>query len=87
MKDSNLRYEYLFESRDLAESSYLLASGIILESVEREGTTCWFVFQDKESCEKLVHQYRFGDSLVQAKEFYGAIQTLKGLIFPRREIP
>ncbi|MDD4382993.1 MAG: DUF5659 domain-containing protein [Candidatus Shapirobacteria bacterium] len=76
------KYEYLFESKDLAESSFLLAKGKILESIEREGSVCWFVFQDKESCEDLVRKFRFGDSTIQAKKFYEAIQTLKKLIFP-----
>lgn len=88
MEYTGLTYEYLFESRSLDESGFLLARGKVLESVEREGLICWFVFQDKESCEKLVRQYRFGTSdNVNAREFFEAVQKLKSLIFSRRDKP
>ncbi|MGI5841534.1 MAG: DUF5659 domain-containing protein [Patescibacteria group bacterium] len=86
MKDNDIKYEYLFETRSLDESSFLLAKGKVLESIEREGQICWFIFQDKEECEKLARQYRFGISYdIKARDFYEAIQTIKNLIFPGRE--
>lgn len=72
-----------FRTKDLSEASLLLTkSGRLLE-IERDGNTCWFVFEDKKSCENLSDQFWFGECLVNAKSYYQAMATLKNRIFSR----
>lgn len=80
--ESSLNNEY--RTKDLAEAGFLLAKGNQLARTEREGRICWFVFENKEQCQKLVDEFWFGNSLVGAKVFYEAIQTLKNRIFADR---
>lgn len=71
----------LYKTKDLAEASFLLAKGKQLLILEREEKTCWFVFRGTEECEQLVNSFWFGNSTIQAKSFYDAIQILKNKIF------
>jgi hypothetical protein len=70
-----------YRTKDLAESSFLLAKGKQLLSIERQGKVCWFVYENKIECEELVNEFLFGNSTISAKTFYEAIQTLKHKIF------
>ena len=70
-----------YKTRDLAESSFLIAKGKNLRLIEREGKICWFIFDDKEICEQIANDFWFGDSIASAKAFYDAMQTLKNRIF------
>lgn len=70
-----------YKTKDLAEASFLLAKDKTLKTIERQGKTCWFVFECKTECQKLTNEFWFGDSTIQAKSFYGSIQTLKNRIF------
>lgn len=73
--------ENTFKTKDLAESSFLLAKGKLIERIEREGKTCWFIFSDSQECQELVNDFWFKNSLIPAKSYYEAIQTLKNRIF------
>jgi len=73
--------ENTFKTKDLAESSFLLAKGKIVDRIEREGKTCWFIFKDNLGCQKLVNDFWFNNPLIPAKSYYEAIQTLKNRIF------
>lgn len=72
-----------FKTRDLPEASLLLTKGSRLLEIERDGNTCWFVFENKKSCEELSKQFWFGECLVDAKSYYQAMATLKNRIFSR----
>ena len=39
-----------YRTRDLGEAGALLMQKQELLSVERDGSTCWFIFKDKNSC-------------------------------------
>jgi hypothetical protein len=80
-KNGELVYEELYRSKDLPSCAFLIAKGEILESVEREGPICWFVFQDRKNCEKLTDDYWFGKATVSAKKFYESIQAIRNRIF------
>ena len=79
----NTKLDTEYFTRDLAEASFLLSKGKLLQRIEREGRICWFVFPDKSECERLSNEYWFGNSLIPAKSFYEAIQTLKNRIFAK----
>ncbi len=70
-----------YKTKDLAEASFLLANGKKLLLLERDGRVCWFVYPDRTECETLVSSFWFNDAVVNAKNFYDAIQMLKGRIF------
>lgn len=70
-----------YRTKDLAEGSVLLVKQKKLVSIDREGKTCWFIFEEKKSCEQIANQFWFGSCLVNAKSYFDAIQTLKNRIF------
>lgn len=72
-----------FRTKDLSEASLLLTKDNQLLEIERDGNTCWFVFEDRKACEELSNQFWFGKCLVNAKSFYEAMNTLKNRIFSR----
>lgn len=73
-----------YKTRDLAEASILLARKQRLLRIDRQGRICWFVFADKESCERLVYTFWFSECLIDGKTFYQAMETLKNKIFSRQ---
>ena len=81
MDRKGLNMKNCFRTKDLAEASFLYASGKrLMESIRDDGKV-WFLFQDKPSCEELVSSYWRKEASVNAKEFSDAIRTLKDLIF------
>lgn len=70
-----------YKTKDLAESAALIIKNIRLIRIDREGRICWFVFDNKEECEKLSNQFFFGELQVNAREYYEALGRLKNRIF------
>lgn len=70
-----------YKTKDLAESSLLFCKDKKLLRLERQGRIVYFIFSDKISCEELSNQFWFGECLVNARNYYEAIQTLKNRIF------
>ena len=77
--DKNIKTYY--RSRDLAEVAALVVEGKSILKIERSGSICWFVFEDKESCEMLSNKYFFGHLLVDARYYFETITRLKNRIF------
>ncbi len=73
----------IYRTKDLAESAVLIVQHQRLIQVEREGRICWFLFEDKETCEQISNQFFFGELLVNARDYHEATQTLKNRIFAR----
>jgi len=71
----------VYKTKDLAESAALITKGQKLISMEREGKICWFIFGDKNECNKLSQDFFFGEYLVNAREYYEIIVRLKHRIF------
>lgn len=74
----------IYRTRDLAESAALIVQHKRLIQVEREGRICWFLFENKETCEQISNQFFFAELLVNAREYYEALQTLKNRIFANK---
>jgi len=70
-----------YRTKDLAEAAFLYASSKRLIQVEKDGRICFFVFENKPSCETLANSYWRKEATANAKEFSDAIRTLKDLIF------
>lgn len=68
-----------FQSRDLYFSSFLLATNHDLQdlSFDNLGGFFWFVFEDKDECEKLEKLFQFNKLTVNAKDMVESIKYLK----------
>ncbi|PIY71579.1 hypothetical protein COY87_05440 [Candidatus Roizmanbacteria bacterium CG_4_10_14_0_8_um_filter_33_9] len=70
-----------YSTKDLGEAGALIVKKQKLIRMDREGKTCWFVFENKEECEKLSSDFFFGELQVNAREYYEALGRLKNRIF------
>ena len=73
-----------FRSKDLSESSFLFASGLRLIKTDNENGTIWFVFENKDKCERLSLDFWSKQANVNAMAYVDALRTLKALIFRKR---
>ena len=72
-----------YKTKDLAEAGVLVIKKQHLTRIDREGLTCWFLFNNKKECENLSNKFFFGEVLVNAREYYETINRLKNRIFSR----
>lgn len=70
-----------YKTKDLAEASALLTKEQKLLRIEREGRICWFVFENRASCQQLSNKFFFDDLLVSARKYYESMMRLKNRIF------
>lgn len=70
-----------YRTKDLSEAAFLMTKGLPLNSLKREGKTCWFIFADEAKCKTLSSMYWFQNAEIPAKLFVDSIQTLKNRIF------
>lgn len=73
--------ENIYKTKDLAEAGALIIKKLQLIEIEREGKICWFIFDNKQECEKLSNQFFFGEFLVNALEYHETLNRLKNRIF------
>jgi len=71
----------MYKTKDLAEAGALLVSGQALINIEREGKTCWFIFNNEKQCQEISGRFFFGKLMVNAREFYDTISRLKNRVF------
>lgn len=70
-----------YKTKDLAEAAALIVEGLVLSTIERQGNTCWFIFEDDDECRQLSQKFFFGGLLVDARQYYEAMGRLKNRIF------
>ena len=73
-----------YRTKDLSEASYLYASGKKLLKLDKIDGICWFIFNGRDSCEKLTDAFWRKEAVVNAKDYADSIRTLKDMIFNRR---
>lgn len=73
-----------FRTKDLYEASVLHSTGQKLLRLEGQGSQYFFVFSDKDSCQKLSNSYWLGEVEVNAKSLTNSIRELKDRIFAQR---
>ena len=68
-----------YRTRDLYFAAYLFAKGFRLTAVKLDegGGFFWFVFPDKEKCEKEEQNFLKNRTTVKAKDYSEAIKYLK----------
>ena len=71
--------DFSYKTRDLYFSAFLFVKGFKLTSIDfdQSGNFFWFVFDEKEKCEKEEQKYLKNEVSVKAKEFADAIKFLK----------
>jgi len=72
-------------TKDLAERAFLLASEAKLIQIEEKDSVFWFIFADKSACQRMADSFWCNQAMVNAREFYNAMRTLKDVIFRRRQ--
>lgn len=70
-----------YKTKDLALAGALILHKQKLIRTEKVINVCWFVFDDKQECEKLSYQFFYGDLQVNSREFQQTIHQLKNIIF------
>jgi len=76
-----------FESREFYSSAFLIASGIELLRIYKEGPRTVFVFEDTEQVQTLLKNYFGMQATVNAASFAGAIKNLKSVIHTSHSQP
>ena len=82
-KIMNMKTTEHFISKDLGLSGFLHASRIKITEIKNDGKICWFMFADKLECERLADLFWLGEAMVNARDYYSSLRTLKDLIFNR----
>jgi hypothetical protein len=72
-----------YRTKDLGECAALIVAKQRLADIERIGSVCWFVFDNRKECEKLSTQFFFGELFLNAREYYEAMVRIKNRIFSR----
>ena len=80
-----MKAENVYSTKDLAVASLLLASEVKLTQIKDEDNVCWFVFSDGATCKHLADSFWRNQAMVNAREFYNAMRTLKDIIFNRHK--
>ncbi len=73
----------MYKTKDLYCASALVEKGQKLFGVNKEGSVCWFLFEEKEKCEQFAVKYFFGELLVNARSYQETLRRLKNLIFSK----
>lgn len=72
-----------YRSRDIGESSAILASGVKLLRLEKDEGFFWFIFENK-STNSIIDKYWSGELKVKAKTYNDCYKNLKDRIFARQ---
>lgn len=70
-----------FKSKDLYLAAYLYAEKQELVRVDRASGICWFVFTDRDQCERIANTFWSGKGICYGKAYADAIRSLKDRIF------
>lgn len=71
--------EYLV--KDLYEAAFLYSRNKVLKRLQKEEGFYWFVFDDRNACERLADDYWSGLASGNIKEFAVSLKTLKERLF------
>lgn len=85
MKNMENNMENYYRTKDLAEASFLYASGVKLIRSETDNGRVWFLFSDKNTCNKLTGSFWGREAMVNAKAYADANRSLKDVIFNKED--
>lgn len=70
-----------YRVKDLYLASFLHSQNKELITIEREHSTCWFVFSNRKACESQAVLFWAGKAEGNISQFTNSLKTLKNLIF------
>ena len=73
----------IYATKDLGEASALYTKGVTFVGIEKQGSICFFGFEDKIKCEELAQLFWAQKLKVDAKMYHDALRTLKDRIFAK----
>ena len=77
----DMQYTLFYETRDLYEAAVIHAfQHPVLEVKRQSDGVCYFVFDDRAHCEKLVSDFRNRVLMINAKAFVESMRTMKDFI-------
>jgi len=69
-----------YRTKDIYIASMLSLSEKLLR-LETQSNFFWFIFSNKQACEKKVNDYWQGETRVETKAFVNAVKDLKARVF------
>lgn len=75
--------EYKTKDLNLAACLYGLNKKLLRMEPDGNRNSFWFVFSDKDNCEKIVNRYWQKDLKIDAKTYADAFRSLKDMIFSK----
>ena len=70
----------VFRSKDWEISSLLYATNRTLCESEWVNGVCYFVFDDRTSCEELISEFYKGEIVIDARDLFDGIRTIKNIL-------
>ncbi len=70
----------LYLTKDFEIASLLYACGRKLDNQEWINGVCYFHFQDKYACEKVVADYFNNKIVISARDIFNSLHTIKGIL-------
>lgn len=74
------KYYELFETKDQIQATLLYSLSFKLDSRFQDGKSIFFVFEDRERCEKVIKEYYNNELTMNPRVFVDALQTIKHMI-------
>lgn len=73
---------FYYKTRDLYEAAVIHSFQYPVIDVQREPDgTCYFTFEDRKECEKMVREFRNRNLMVNARAFIESIRAMKDFIY------
>ena len=71
----------LYRTKDQWNAILLYATGQVLDDVEWNENTCYFIYEQANVCKKIIQDNLKGKVQVNAKSVQDAMATIKGIIY------
>jgi len=72
-----------YQVKDLYLAAFIYSQKMELVSVDRQGSVCWFIFDNFHKCDELEKLYWSYKGQIVVKQYSDALRTLKDLIFSK----
>ncbi len=77
---TELNYQNLYQTKDSENAVILYSMRQVLDSSFWENGSCYFVFENRDQCEKILTDYLNDKIVISAKSLMDAYKTIKNLI-------
>lgn len=74
----------IYKTKDIFEASWIYSQNIKLIRLEPDGKYYWFIFEDKQTSEKLSFDYWSQKADGNIKQFVNSLKTLKDMVFSQK---